>query len=158
MILLLTALFACQDDTVADVSSCDILLEQAEPASAEPGETVAVSGSPMTVTWDTALFLGGQRIEVSSVDRLDCDPCDTCREEAACNACEDCDTCDIECRVDCKESLSFVVPELAAGVQHIVVYNAHGSSNVLDFTVLAAPDTGEAGDSGDSGDSASPDE
>jgi len=141
-VLLLLTLLSCSDDTVSDVASCDVVLESLEPAAAAPGDSVTLTGAPFTSHFDTALYVGGVRATVAGVTRTDCDTCDTCRAEQACNACEDCDDCDVACRVACVETLDFTVPEAPAGEQHLLLYNAHGSSNTLIFDVTAEPDTG----------------
>ena len=142
MLLLLT-LFACSDETVSDVASCDVVLETLAPESGTVGTRVTLTGTPLTSHFDTALYVGGVRADVSIVTRTGCDACDECRAEQACNACEDCDTCDVECRVECEESLEFTVPEAQPGPQTLLLYNAHGSSNTLSFEVLdGSVDTG----------------
>ncbi len=157
MLLLLT-LFACSDETVSDVASCDVVLETLAPESGTIGTSVTLTGTPLTSHFDTALYVGGVRAEVSAVTRSGCNACDECRAEQACNACEDCDACDVECRVECVESLDFTVPDAPTGDQTLLLYNAHGSSNSLSFEVLAssvdtgASDTG-ASDTGSSGSS-----
>jgi hypothetical protein len=143
LFLLLTALVACNDDSVADVASCDVVLTSLEPAADRVGSDITLTGSPFTAHYDSALFVGGIRAEVSAVDRTSCDACDQCRVDEACNECEDCDACDVACRVDCVETLSFKVPDAPSGEQILLLYNAHGSSNTLLFTVLETPDTGE---------------
>lgn len=148
--LLLTALIACADETVADVASCDVMIETVTPAAATPGTLVTLTGTPLTTHYDSALYVGGVRADVSAVDRATCSTCDECRVEQSCNACEDCDACDVVCRVDCVESLTFTVPDAPVGDQALLLYNAHGSSNTLIFGVEPVVDTGDTG-TGDSG-------
>ncbi len=145
LILLLATLAACDDDTIADVSACDVLLEEVSPDAGLVGETITVSGSPFTTHYDTALVVGGKRAEVTAVDRTNCDACDECLVEQSCNACEDCDECDIVCRVDCTENLTFIVPEATPGEQPLLLYNAHGSSNTLVFVIQEVVDTEDSG-------------
>jgi hypothetical protein len=154
-VLLFLTLFACSDETVSDVASCDVVLEIVSPESGTAGTSATLTGSPLTSHFDTALYVGGVRADVSLVTRSSCDACDTCRAEQSCNSCEDCDACDVECRVDCVESLVFTVPDAPQGDHRLLLYNAHGSSNTLLFSVVDSVDTGDtgggAGTGGDSG-------
>ena len=150
--MLLALLFACTDTTQTEFPTCTVELLSIEPAAAQPGELVTLTADPLTELQDTDLRVGGVDAQVQSVDRTGCDDCDDCRTTQGCAACgDDCDACDAECRDNCVETLSFVVPELSAGTHQVVLFNAHGGSLAAPFEVLeTAVDTGPV-DSGDSG-------
>jgi hypothetical protein len=78
-----------------------------------PGEAVAMTGTPFTTSWDTAVYVGGTRAVVDDVNRYNCDPCDECfddhTEECPARTCADCDACDVLCNA-CEEVATFVIP------------------------------------------------
>ncbi|GEM_PF-949060 len=152
--LLALALWSCTDSTITTEQRCEVTLTELVPDSGSVGDAIALTADPLTDTFDTALYVGGVRAEVSSVTREGCDDCDDCVEEAACNVCGDCDACDLLCEQECLEIVTFVVPEVGAGSTTVQLFNNHGGSTILPFTVLGTGDTGDtgSGDSGDSGD------
>lgn len=152
--LLLMFLMACGTTTVDVSKDCDLRMGPIAPASGPAGSLVQAKIDPATTVWDTAIYVGGERAEVTEIGREGCEECDTCKEEAGCLECSDCDTCDAICQADCSESVTFTIPDLTAGVADVVLYNSHGSSNKETFTVSATTDTG-ASDSGSDVDSGS---
>ena len=129
-------LVSCSESIDPSISRCDVLLETTDPVSAEAGSTVLAYGNPLTDKTDTALFLGSSRADIQSIERQNCEDCDTCKLEMGCSDCSDCPACAPTCNDDCIETILFTVPEVDAGVQELLFYNAHGSSNTLSFEVL----------------------
>lgn len=149
-------LLACTDAVSLTLPTCTVDLVTLAPTEAAPGDEVVVTASPVTETFDTALTVGGVRADVLSVDRVGCDACDACLDEAECGTCStDCDACDALCEAECIETITFVVPELAAGDATVELFNSHGGSDRLALNVLEAGQAGGADsgatDSGDSG-------
>ncbi len=159
MATLFFLLMACGTATFDIVEDCDVLTSAISPDAGEPGTQVAAVVSPVTTHWDTAVYLDGVRAEVSEITRTNCETCDACREEQGCVACNDCDACDALCKERCVESVVFTVPDMPAGDASVVIYNNHGTSNPVSFTVegtsdSGTPDTGtSAEDSGSAVDS-----
>lgn len=55
---LFAALLACGDQDEA-VYSCQVTLSEVAPAEVLPGETVVLTGKPMSTAADSALWIGG---------------------------------------------------------------------------------------------------
>lgn len=136
---------ACRGTAAVAYYRCDLTVS-IEPAEGFPGDTIVVSGGPLTDAYDTLVTVAGVRAEVGEVSRDDCDLCDECKLDAACYDCQICQDCDIDCE-DCTESFSFVVPDTAGGDTTVVISNSYGSSEPLTFVVL--------GNDGDTADTAS---
>lgn len=134
----------CATTTTYLADRCDVTLAEISPAEAAPGAEIKVSAGPLTRSWDTSVLVGGVSAVIADLEREGCDSCDVCRAQADCNACDDCDDCDALCALECDEALTFIVPELPAGLHALQLINGHGSSAGLSFTVLpsATPDTG----------------
>jgi len=156
MAFLFFILMACGTTTVDLVEDCDVLASAVAPTSAAPGADVAVTLTPVTTHWDTAVYLGGTRAEVVDITREGCDECDTCKEEQDCLACSDCDECDAICKADCVESVVFVVPSMPAGAADVIVYNGSGASNPVSLNVTMALDTGDPDTGASAEDSGAP--
>ena len=142
-LLCLLALTGCATASVTTGDRCEVRIDSIEPADPAPGETVVITGGPLTSHYDTAAWVGDTRAVVLDVDRSACDDCDACREEAACTACDDCDDCAAVCDTSCIETVSITLPDLAAGPTTATLYNGYGSSEPFPLAV--------AGDSPDSG-------
>jgi hypothetical protein len=166
MVLLVSALpvlaTACQAAFEPLALRCDITLTDLSPSEARPGMSVTATSTPMTTTWDTAIYVRDVRAPILRLGRDQCDVCDECRSINNCTACSDCDACADTCRNSCVETVTFSVPSLSAGQAEVSIYNRHGQSNPLPLSVVAAPDTGivdtglsdsgtGSGDTGDSG-------
>jgi hypothetical protein len=148
-------LVGCATATVPVTERCDIDILELSSTEVAPGESLVVTGRPLTTTYDTAAYIAGQRATVTDLSRTDCDACDICRSRSGCTACDDCDDCATECTVDCVETLTVEVPVAPPGPTDLRVYNAHGESRPAELRVSGAPDSG----SSDSGtpDSGAPD-
>jgi hypothetical protein len=156
--LLAVGFVGCSTEVPIEVFRCDVAIAELSASSGLPGEPVAITGTPFTTSWDTAVYVGGTRAAVDDVSRYSCDECDTCVDDHVedCPAlrCADCDACDFLCNA-CVEVATFVVPDVTAGATTVRVLNSHGESNSMPFVVVAKPvDTGDSG--GETGDSASP--
>ena len=157
--LLLASLLACTTTTVTSVPECEIEVLGLSTTEGAPGDTLVLTARPLTTDFDSALYFDSVQGELSAVDRTDCDTCDSCRELNGCTACSACSACDLTCEQTCVETVTAVVPQLGAGTVGMRLYNAYGTSPLLDFTVLEsdtgspADDTGGAGgsDSGSAG-------
>lgn len=136
--LLSSLLTGCTQTTFTNTELCDVLLATAEPAAASPGDTVTLTATPLTTDYDTALFVGGVRAQVTAVDRTGCDECDACIETYECLTCGDCDDCDAQCDAECVETVTFIVPEVAPGDAVVQIYNAFGGSQPLSLEILEA--------------------
>ncbi|MCB9765161.1 MAG: hypothetical protein H6739_35635 [Alphaproteobacteria bacterium] len=146
---LLLALLSCTTAITSTFLTCEVDLAAVEPAAALPGDAITLTAGPLTESWDTAVLIGSERAEVVSLDRTGCEECDSCRVSYACDVCSDCDACDALCVSTCVETVTVLVPDLGAGPTAISMFNTHGGSKRLDFTVLSTggDDTGDtAGD------------
>ncbi len=143
---LFAALLACGDQDEA-VYSCQVTLSEVAPAEVLPGETVVLTGKPMSTAADSALWIGGTSAQITDVTRTDCEVCDTCKTTQGCVTCgEDCDACYTDC-LSCVETLSFVAPELDAGQYGLQLFNVYGvTESPLSLTLGESPvDTGDTG-------------
>ncbi len=140
----------CASESSSTWNPCDVTLTGVEPPAGPAGSEAAVSGSPFTDAWDTAIYVGSVRATIVGVERMDCDPWEECVAVTGCNPCADCDACDPD-RSACRESATFVVPDMAPGATSLHLFNRHGESNALPFTVEAPPDDSGGSDSGDTG-------
>jgi hypothetical protein len=151
------ACVGCTAELIVPAYRCDVAIVEVAPTSASPGDAVAITGTPFTTSWDTAVYVGGTRAVVDAVNRDACETCDACfdeHDECLGGVCADCDACDALCN-PCVERTTFVVPDVAAGETEVRVLNSHGESHPAPFTVLAKPiDTGDSG--GETGDSDAP--
>jgi hypothetical protein len=149
-------LVGCATGTVDVFQTCELDLALS-PAAAAPGTTVSASGGPYTNVRDTRVSIGGVRAEVTSVERVGCLTCDTCRLDADCAPCGPCfgieltseqqDACFGDGLADppippacdaCVETMAFVVPDGApVGTTAVYVVNANGASGLVPFEVLA---------------------
>jgi len=125
----------CETSSTSYGRSCEIVLETTNPASGSPDAEVELVANPLTTKEDSQIFVGGISAEILSVDRVDCETCDSCRLDADCNACGDCDACDALCKDSCSETLRFILPALDPGEVEITLYNLYGNSNGLRFTI-----------------------
>jgi hypothetical protein len=141
--LLLILLPACDDTFTVSPQRCEVRLDAVTPAAGAAGEEAVATGGPFTDRIDTALFLGATRAEVIGLDRTNCDTCDTCREARSCGDCGECPACGPVCET-CTETVTFSVPATSEGDQELVLFNSHGSSNALAFTVQGETDTDPA--------------
>ena len=146
--LLLILLPGCDDAFKVSSPRCEVRLEAVTPAEGAVGDEALATGGPFTDRIDTALFLGATRADIERIDRSGCDTCDSCREERVCGECGECPACGPVCDV-CIETVAFFVPAASEGAQELVLFNAHGSSNALEFTVL--DETDPETDPGDTG-------
>ncbi|MEL6348957.1 MAG: hypothetical protein AAFV53_37985 [Myxococcota bacterium] len=153
------SLMSCIDSQDIEVTVCAVDVFGAEPATAQAGETITLSVSPVTTVFDTAVYVDGERATVESVDRENCDECDACRALDLnddglpdCDACGDCDSCDRLCEQTCQETVQFVLPDaVQAGERSVQMFNAFGVTRPLALSVTAdAEDTGSS-NSEDSG-------
>ena len=156
----LAALFAvtgCSTPTEIFALRCDVTVDDISPQPATVGASVTLTGTPFTSTYDSAVYVGGERATVTDVARTNCTNCDSCRIQNGCTECQDCDACDAICASECVETVTFDVPELPAGDYGVQLFNAHGQSPVLDLTIQSTgfegTDTGssDTGDTGTSG-------
>ncbi len=150
---LLVLAAACSTDGSSYAPRCDVALQTPDPSQALPGDEVTIAGSPLTTTYDTALYVGADRATVLEVTRDGCDDCDTCREDAGCSVCGDCDACDLQCTQECTETVRFEVPvDLGAGTWPVTLYNYHGVGGPVSLDVGGSGDSGTAdGGATDSG-------
>ena len=134
--LVLLSLLACNTTVVAGYDDCSIAINPT-PAAGLPGDFITLDGGPFSVTWDTVVRVGGVDASVTDVVRADCDTCDTCRADADCLSCGACADCDAVCAT-CVQTVVFLVPDVTPGVQPVVMYNQHGTSEVASVEVLGA--------------------
>lgn len=121
---------------------CDTFLSSLSPTEASPGATVTATGTPLTTTWDTAIYVGDTRAPILRIDRDQCTLCDDCRAKNQCTACSECDVCADTCRDICLETITFSVPTMSYGVTDVTMYNRHGQSNAIKLSILGTGDTG----------------
>ena len=149
----------CAQESSTPTPTCTLDLAVESP-EVYPGQSLTLSGGPLTAVYDTRAQVGGLNAIVQDISRTECAACDACREEAECTGCFACTECEASCDT-CTEALAIEVPALPAGPADLVVLNAYGSSSPLQLQVLdtdtGTPDSGffDLGDSGDSGDTAS---
>ena len=153
-LLLALMLQACALTVIPPGQRCEVELRSVEPAAAEAGESIVVTGAPFTAHYDTAVWVGATRAVVLDVSRTGCGDCDRCREVEQCNACDDCDACDATCSASCVETATIEVPSTDPGNVGLQLYNAYGTSDPVEFEVLG--ESADTGDTGESGDTAAP--
>jgi len=141
LLLLIGLLSGCNSDTITFAQQCDVVLSELTPDAGLSGTSVSAAGRPMTTVWDTAVYVGDQRASLVDVARDSCDDCDSCRSRENCDGCDDCDECDEVCST-CVESVTFIVPALESGSFAVSMYNRHGQSTSVPFSVLGSADTG----------------
>lgn len=147
--LMTLLLLACSQITTTTVGTCTVEVTDLSPAEAPPGETVVLTGSPMTQLYDTLVTVNGQQATLSELSRTNCESCDACRTTNACLACGDCDNCDQLCNEDCTETISFVVPEVTTGTHPVQLINAYGVSQPTTLNVHNSnTDTSSPSDTG----------
>ena len=154
--VLLFVSFSCSTTPITLAQNCDVRLEDLSSDVASPSDTVRGTGGPMTMVWDTVVYVGETRAESVSLQREGCEECDDCKEENQCSACDDCDACDALCTDTCIESIDFVVPALSPGQFEVSFYNGHGQSNSIPLGITNTSDTGTGGDSADPIDTGTP--
>lgn len=142
----------CSTPTEILALRCDVTVTDIQPQPAAAGDSVELVGRPFTSVYDSAVYVGDQRATVLDVDRSSCVECDSCRARSGCTECSDCDVCDRLCATTCTERIVFEVPGVSAGDYGLQLFNAHGQTKVLDFSVestgFEATDTSGT-DSGD---------
>lgn len=143
----------CASATDIFALRCDVAVTEVAPQPAIVGESVTITGQPFTSVYDSAVYIGAERAEVIDVERADCLNCDTCRAQQGCTECSDCDACDTICSTECVETVTFDVPDLEAGEHALQLFNAHGQSPVLPFSVESTGYEGDSSDTADTGDS-----
>lgn len=148
---LIIGLAGCQGALTYLAVKCDITTTSVDPSAAYVGDQVRVSATPLTSSFDTAVYVGGDRALLVDLVRENCEVCDECKSDNDCNECGDCDDCDAACADTCDEYVLFEVPAREPGPTVVQIYNAHGESQTIEFEVLAAPDTGGDSGSSDSG-------
>ena len=141
--LVLMTFFACEEALVSTPGSCQVELLSATPAEASPGESVQLHARPLSDKQDSALYVGGVRATLESLERNGCEACDSCRETNSCSPCRDCDACDAACEADCEEFLRFELPAVEPGLTSLQLYNQYGNSRPLDFTVTESEEEGD---------------
>jgi hypothetical protein len=143
--MLLFFALACDDSTVDTVATCPLGVPTLSATTAAPGDEIRVTLSPLTESWDTAVTVGSTQATVSGLERDNCDDCDDCRDTGGCTACSECTDCDTTCD-DCLETLTFIVPDVAAGSWPVTIINSHGRSDPITLVVTATKkkDTGGA--------------
>lgn len=146
--LVLAPATSCSTDLATLSLRCDVVLTDASPSSALPGSEVVLTGHPFTSVWDSAVYVGDLRAQLTDLSREDCDDCDECREEQDCTACSDCDACDAACGADCVETATFTVPDAPAGPALVRLYSSHGASAPITLTVEAPPAETATGETG----------
>lgn len=144
-VALLVALLAsatglgCANDVLERYDVC-LVTGVPTPDVAAPGDVVVLDGAPYSEDYDTIVRVGGVGALAVDVTREACSACDACRASEGCRTCGTCEGCDADCDT-CVQTLSFTVPDVPAGDAPIVVFNRHGTSAPVPFTVVAGPDT-----------------
>lgn len=160
------ALAGCANAVIDEFETCTLDLAPVASEGA-PGDTIVLSGGPMSEVRDTRVEVGGVRAQVVEVTRDGCEICDGCRNDSGCAACGLCaglplaaedrvacfgdplasppvpSSCDA-----CIEAVAFVVPDLAPGNVAVLVINKNGQSEAIPFRVLGGGGTGSTGDTG----------
>ena len=142
-LLLILLVSGCDYEDVFLFSSCDVEAT-ITPASGVPGDEVLATGGPFTEVYDTTVNFDGVYGEVTSVNRLDCEFCDSCREDVGCLACGPCEPCEAACET-CAESMIIVVPKVEAGVSTVTITNGFGTTKGLEFNIVGETTTTETG-------------
>lgn len=147
---------ATSSETIA--LRCDVAVESLSPTTAAVGDTVVMTGGPFTAAYDSAVYVDGARADVTEVDRSTCVECDICRDTYECTACGDCDVCDRLCADTCTETVSFTVPDVAAGDAQVQLFNAHGQTPRTPIVVESplSTDSSDTGPTDTGSDTAAP--
>ena len=159
-------LLSCDaDELQGPIAACDLV-----PESIEPAEGPSAGGTEVTVTGlfvagssdrDMQIRVGGADATWLSMERVGCDTCDACVDEAL-----RCSDCDRECRgladfedssgvvweaSACVETLVFETPAGTPGEAAVHIINSRGSNDSLRFTYVGTGDDDDsAGDDDDS--------
>jgi hypothetical protein len=134
-IVAVTAVSGCTPPSQTFALRCDVAIDEVAPTSASAGDSVVLTGTPFTSTYDSAVYVGTERADVLDVQRSNCSNCDLCRNQQSCTECSDCDACDTICSNECVETVTFAVPNVEPGVHALQLFNAHGQTSILDLTV-----------------------
>ncbi|MCB9678866.1 MAG: hypothetical protein H6737_27440 [Alphaproteobacteria bacterium] len=141
---LLFLLFSCDLAAIGTYEVCDLDLSPA-PAAADPGDTVVITGGPLSAQHDLLVTIAGLRAEVLDMQREGCGECDTCLAENGCLACGTCLPCTETCST-CVETTTIVVPDAPQGDTRLTMVNVFGTG-VTAFRV-GGLHTGATGDTG----------
>ncbi|MDP2313467.1 MAG: hypothetical protein Q8P41_11220 [Pseudomonadota bacterium] len=137
MLFSVLLMVACESTTITSDPTCAIELPTLSTTTAAPGESIVLTTTPLTEVWDTVVTVGSLTAEIVEVDRSTCDDCDDCRDTGGCASCGECDACTTACDT-CVETLTFIVPDLAAGEWPVELVNRHGRSESVLLTVSGA--------------------
>ena len=135
--LLVLALTACDEQATYTIERCEIQILDVAPSVVQADESVTIIGYPFTTIWDTVVALNGSETEVVSIERSNCNDCDSCREINACSPCNDCDQCDLICKSECTESLDFIVPTDVMTPGSLQISNSYGQSQQIPIDIVA---------------------
>jgi len=143
---------SCTQLQTTSYEVCELQLS-ALPSAARPGETVVITGGPLSAEFDLYVAVAGVRAEVQDFARTECDACDTCLLDNACQACGTCIPCTAVCDA-CVETTTITVPLAPSGDTRLTMVNVFGAGSAP-FRVQGA-DTAATGDTGPIDDTAPP--
>ncbi len=153
VLILPVFLWGCDETETAVYGQCSLAFEELSPNPAAAGVTVQARLAPQSDSMDTILHLNGQQLAIDSMDRENCEACDECRTQAQCTPCNDCPSCGGLCESECRETISFELPEIPVGEHLLQVTNVYGQSPLMSIHVEATgptnppeTDTGSATD------------
>ncbi|MEZ4316519.1 MAG: hypothetical protein R3F61_03415 [Myxococcota bacterium] len=138
----LLLILGCTPIQTGSYQVCDLTLSP-EPAAAFPGETVVVTGGPLSAAFDLHVTVAGIAADVQSIERTECDACDQCLLDNDCLACGTCLPCTQTCST-CVETTTLVVPDAPPGDTRLSMVNVFGTG-VAPFRVRGLH-TGSTGD------------
>ena len=125
---------SCTESTTTLVNSCGVTLIT-EPTLVGNSE-VTIQATPLSETWDTYVHINGEQVEVLSVQRLGCSPCDSCRVENFCDSCDECSECTALCDTNvCSEEITIQTPTLSEDQASLQIINKYGQSPVYELPV-----------------------
>ena len=83
--LLLSLIYiSCTDGEIIESNYCGVSLTEIPDLKSE--SEIVLYATPLSDIWDTYVSIDGASVEITSLQRLSCGSCDTCRIEQQCEA------------------------------------------------------------------------
>ena len=125
---------SCTEGEIIESNDCGVSLRELPELKSET--EVELYATPLSDTWDTYVSINGEPVEITSLQRLGCGSCDTCRIEQQCDSCEECTECSALCDTSvCFEEMTILTPVLTENTAKLQIINKYGHSPVYDLTI-----------------------
>ncbi len=125
---------SCTEGDIIESNDCGISLTEIPELKSEA--EILLYATPLSDIWDTHVSINGESVEITSLQRLGCGSCDTCRIEQQCDSCEECTECDALCDASvCFEEMTILTPVLTEESAQLQIINKYGHSPVYDLAI-----------------------